>query len=70
MSNILNFDTGDLVAWKGTKELGIVLEKQYSIFEERDMVLVSFIPSTSNTKMIRWYDSKNFVKVAEDSTFK
>lgn len=61
---------GDLVAWKGTKELGIVLEKQYSIFEERDMVLVSFIPTTSNTKMIRWYDSKNFVKVAEDSIFK
>jgi hypothetical protein len=70
MSNILNFNIGDLVSWKGTKELGIVLEKHHSIFEERDNLLVSFIPSTSNTKTITWYDSKNFVKVAEDSIFK
>jgi hypothetical protein len=70
MSNILNFDIGDLVSWKGTKELGIVLKTHYSVFEERDNLLVSFIPSTSNTKTITWYDSRNFVKVVEDLVFK
>jgi hypothetical protein len=70
LNNKIDINVGDLVSWRGTKELGIVLAKQRSIMEEKDDLLVSFISSTSNTDSINWYDSKNFIKVAEDTVAK
>ena len=56
---------GDLVSWRNTNELGIVLDKRRSILKDTEDVLVRFIQSTSNTQGANWYDSKYLVKMEQ-----
>ena len=60
------FNVGDLVIWKGTQELGIVLDKHNGFYSEHeDSVLVKFIETTSKTTGIKWYSARNFILADE-----
>lgn len=60
------FNVGDLVIWKGTQELAIVLDKHIGSYSENEnAVLVKFIETTSKTTGIKWYAARNFILADE-----
>ena len=57
------FNIGDLVSWRKTKELAIIVDIHNSIFTQHAEILVKFVGDNVKSRDIMWYDSKYFEKV-------
>ncbi len=57
------FNIGDLVSWRKTKELAIVVDIHNSVFSQSGEILVKFVGDDAKSREIFWYDSRYFEKV-------
>ncbi len=61
------FRVGDLVSWRKTKELAIVIDIHTSLISNSDDIRVKFLGENVLTKEFSWYDSRHFEKVSSEN---